>query len=255
MQPGFVPNAGQTQQPAATGLTADDIKALIAQAMPQAPQAPAPAATPPAAAVPAPAEFSFAEDSNSDPVLSSLTKIMVNTAPTLDLDRAIGKAISYGDPKLIDLAYIKEQGGANAEQLAVLAKSMVERANTKANEAQASVFSVAGGQPAWQAASAAFNQNAPQHLKVVVAKLLDSGDSNAIKAAAQTVVDFAGNKGLVPAPGQFLGAGANAANAAQALDKAGFQQELRKLDPNSRTFQQDRDALFARRQLGKNMGR
>jgi hypothetical protein len=92
-------------------------------------------------------------------------------------------------------------------------------------------------------------------LKVVVAKLLDSGDSNAIKAAAQTVVDFAGNKGLVPAPGQFLGAGANAANAAQALDKAGFQQELRKLDPNSRTFQQDRDALFARRQLGKNMGR
>lgn len=264
--PGFVTPAPQAQQPAPQGLTTEQIAAMYAAQTgqqppavpptPPAPQRPVPPVVPPTPVPQAPAVSpELASDVGTDPLLVSMTSILSTSVPGLDLDRAIGKAIEFGDTRLIDMAYLREKGGANAAHALALAEGIVQRVQAQTNEATQAVYSVAGDQAQWQAASAAFNASAPQHMKVVIATLLDSGNKDSIKAAAQTVVDFARGSGFIATPGQFINAGATGGNAAQALDKVGFQEALRKLDKNSRTFEQDRAELFARRGLGKSLGR
>lgn len=241
MQPGFVnPDAPQ-------GITQAQVDAQIAAAL---------AAAKPAPATPVPSPVpDFAANAPADPVLASLTDVFVKVGNGLDLDRAIGKALQYGDPALIDKAYITEKGGATATQLATLAEAIVTRVQTQTSEAVNSVYSTAGDKASWDAAAAVFNQQAPAHLKMVIAQMLESGNPQAVKAAAQSVVDYTRNNGLVSAPGQYVNAGATGASAAQALDKEGFQEALRSLDRNSRTYETQRQDLFVRRALGKQLGK
>lgn len=172
----------------------------------------------------------------------------------LDLNRAIGNAIQHGNPALIDNAYIAEKGGASAAQLAVIAKSLVERVQHQSQAAVSAAHTAAGGADQWVAASTAFNASAPAHLKAVVGQMLESGNPGAVQSAAQMVVDFAKQGGLVPTNAGLIGSGAGP-NAAQALDKAAFQEALRKLDPNAKDYLKQRDDVFYRRQLGKNIGK
>lgn len=190
----------------------------------------------------------------SDPVLRSQLNLLQRTFPTLDLSRAIGNALVYSDSKLVDAAYIKEVAGdAHADALEV-AKSLVEYCVVAAEKAVEDIYAAAGSKGDWVKATAAFNAKAPQHLKTVVGTLMNSGDKAKIKAAAETVVEFAKASGLVPQPGKLVQAGGAAPAGAQALSKAAFQELHSKLDPNSRTYMQDREELFARRQLGKQQG-
>lgn len=192
--------------------------------------------------------------SQSDPVLAAQLSMLTRAAPKLDLQRAIGNALIYSDSKLVDIAYIKEIAGDASGDITVLAKSLVEYSLDAANKAVENVYSAAGGEKQWAAASAAFNKSAPQHLKVVVSNLMNSGDAANINAAAKTVVDFAKASGSVPnVSGNLVQTGAAAPAAAQALGKAAFQTELYKLDPNSSDYNARRNDLFARRQLGKQL--
>lgn len=245
MSPGFVNPA----QSAPAGMTPEQVQVEIQKALAAAAaKKPAPEAAP----VPAIQPSNIGVD---DPVLDSLTDVFLNVGSGIDMERALGKALTYGDPNLIDLAYIAEAGGQNASQLATVAKAIVDRVQAQTTEATQAVYGAAGDKAQWDAAAAVFSQQAPQHLKMVIAQMLDSGNSEAIKAAAKSVVDYVKHNGLVVNPAQTLYAGATNASAAQALGKNEFQEALFKLDPNSRSFQQDRDALFARRQLGKQLGR
>lgn len=250
MEPGWVPQPANTPAAPDAGLTLAQVQEMIAAA------APKPVVPPPAA----PhnengAEFDFKSDIQNDPLLVSMTTILSTTVAGLDMDRAMGKAIELGDLRLIDSAYLRSIAGANFAQVEALAKGIVERVNAQTSEATQAVYTIAGDKNQWQAASAAFDQQAPQHMKVVIAKLLDSGDKASISAAAQSVMDFARNAGLIAKPGQYVAAGANAGSAATALDKNGFQDALRKLNKQDRNYEANRAELFQRRQSGKNLGK
>jgi hypothetical protein len=244
--PGYV-------NPAPAGITQAQVQEQIAAAIKAAqPQA----AAVPLAGIPDNGAYnSDAVTSANDPVLSSLTDVFLSVGAGIDMERALGQALSRGDSSLIDLAYITEKGGAAGKQLAVLAKAIVERVQTQTAAASGAVYETAGGQAQWDAAASVFDKQAPKHLKMVIAQMLDSGNSEAIKAAAQSVVDYVKQSGVSVNPAQLIHAGASSANAGQALSKAEFQEAHSKLDQNSRTYLQDRDALFGRRSLGKQLGR
>ena len=194
-------------------------------------------------------------NSIEDPIIKSMATVMQTVGKGIDLDRAIGKAIEDGRADLIDIAYLKEAGGANAQDLITIATGLVNAVAAKSASVSNEVHALAGGQANWDAGVAVFNQVAPQELRIVVAQMLDSGKEQLIKAGAKMVVEFSKNSGKLPNVNPLLQSGASAPAAAQALDKVSFQTELRKLDPNARDFQSQREQLFARRQLGRQLGK
>lgn len=260
MQPGFVPPA--TPAPAAPAASApgapatytqEQVDAMLAAARGGQPVPPAPA---PSAAI-LPNATSTPEElrTANDPVLQSMTNFFLASAQGVDLDRAIGKALAYGDANLIDMAYLTEKGGPQAAQLAVMAKGIVDRVQAQAQAGEQAVYSQAGGKEQWTASAAVFDQAAPAHLKLVVKTMLDSGNNESISAAAKMVVEFAQNSGSLPNRPGLINAGApTSAAQGQALDKAAFQELHRKLDPNSPNYVNEKNQLFQRRQLGKSLG-
>lgn len=217
-----------------------------------------PAAPEPAAPAPAADSTLNGYDVNSidDPIIKSMATVMQTVGKDIDLDRAIGKAISDGRADLIDIAYLREKGGANAADLITIATGLVNAVAEKSAAVSNEVHALAGGQAQWDAGVAVFNQAAPQELRLVVAQMLDSGKEQLVKAGAKMVVEFSKNSGHLPSVNPLLNTGASApAAAAQALDKAGFQAELRKLNPQDRDFNAQREQLFARRQLGRQLGK
>ena len=238
--------------PAPAGLDAA-IAAMTAAIQSITPAAPAA----PAAGEPAAASNLNGYDVNSidDPIIKSMATVMQTVGKGVDLDRAIGKAIEDGRTDLIDVAYLREVGGANAQDLITIATGLVNAVAAKSASVSNEVHALAGGQANWDAGVAVFNQAAPSELRLVVAQMLDSGKEQLIKAGAKMVVEFSKNSGKLPTVNPLLQSGASAPAAAQALDKVAFQTELRKLDPNSRDFQSQREQLFARRQLGRQLGK
>lgn len=261
-QPGYLqPNPALTpgQQPAQQPAQATDLSALVAALQAIAPPnlPGAPAAQPTETALPAWASNGLAQfDVNAvdDPIIRSMANILQTTGKGLDLDRVLGRALAYGDPALIDRAYLAEKGGANAPQLAEIAAGIVQAVNAKSSAITNEVHSLVGGEANWNAASAAFNAQAPQHLKVVVATMLDSTNSDQIRAAAKVVAEFSRASGLIPQQGAPLLNGASSVVTGQGLSKAAFQAELAKLRPDTQGYEQARESLFARRSLGKRSG-
>lgn len=252
MAPGFVPpNQGGTFTQAQVDA---QIAAAIAAAT-KAPAAPAPAAPAPVLPVSQGAGFNLSEEVGSDPVLASFTQAFSAIGNGIDINRAIGNALTHGNAALIDTAYLAEKGGAQAAQLQTIAQAIVDRVQTQTAAATDAVYSTAGGKEQWTTAAAVFDQNAPKHLKVVIANLLESGNAESIRAGAQTVIDFVKQNGLVSNPAVLLNAGAGNLGSGQALSKAEFQDLHAKLDPNGRNYAAERESLFARRSLGKQLGK
>jgi hypothetical protein len=189
-----------------------------------------------------------------DPVIQSMAQVLITSAPDIDLDRALANAIKYGNADLIDVAYLKEKGGAQGDQLASIAKGLVTQIAAKAEANVTAVFNIAGGEAQWDQSVAAFNQHAPQALRDSLTFMLDSGNSQWISAAAQSIVDFAKQSGAVPNPTALVQTGGAALSTAQALSKQQFQAEMAKLNRNSQDYAAQSDALMQRRQLGKNLG-
>lgn len=258
MQPGFVqqPNVPPVQQtvqqpaPAQTdaGLSAA-IAALTAALAPKEPQATVPNAEPNGTSL---NDYDVA--SIEDPILKSMATVMQTVGAGLDMDRALGLAISEGRADLIDVNYLREKGGANSEQLITIAQGIVQAVEAKATQEQAAVHALAGGEAGWNASVAAFNTGAPQELRLVVAQMLDSGKANLRDAGAKMIVEYGKNSGRVPNAQPLVQSGAASAPQGQALSKEGFQDELRKLNPQSRQYNDMRNELFARRHLGRNLG-
>lgn len=249
-QPGFVqpPPAGTPAPaapvPAQAGADVAALTAALTAALASQQAAVAPAAAP-AAAV----------EGSDDPILRSMAAVLKTAAQGIDLDRLLGKAIEYGDAGLIDTAYLTEKGGVNAAQLLTIAQGIVESTNAKASAVEKEVHGLAGSEANWNACATAFNTKADPALRAVVAQMLDSKKSDQIKAAAKLVVDFAKGTGIVPTPaGLVTGFGA-APISGQGLSKDEFQTELRKLNPQDRGFVAARQDLYARRQMGKQLGR
>lgn len=252
--PQEVPPAGA--QPAAPVAKPDDaglaaaIAALTASLKPSEPaqtQAPAPQDED--------SLNNFDVNTLEDPVLRSMAIAMKTVGKGLDMDRAIGRAIEHGNADFIDAAYIREKCGDNANELVQIAQGIVSAVNAQASAAAASVYNLAGGEDSWNNCTAAFNAGAPAELRSVIGVMFDSGNQKQIEAAAKIVVEFAKGSGFIPNANPLLQSGAASLPQGQALDKDSFQAELRKLNPNSRTYLQERSNLFARRSMGKRLGK
>jgi hypothetical protein len=265
-QPGFVvpPVAGTTvagtppaaAEPAPAGAAdagmAAAIAALTAAMQAQTPQEPAPvqAVTPPATG----SLNTYDVAGIDDPILKSMATVMQTVGKGIDMDRALGKAIENGRVDLVDAAYLREVGGDNAEQLITIAQGIVQAVEAKGQQVTKDIHTLAGGEPLWNASLAAFNTKAPQELRIVVAQMLDSNKDQLIKAGAKMIVEYGKTSGGVPVANPLIQQGAAAMPQAQALSKEGFQEELRKLNPQSRTYDSQRGELFARRTLGRDLG-
>lgn len=190
-----------------------------------------------------------------DPVLRSMAYAMQQGAPAgLDMNRVLGLAIERADATLIDRAYLVEKCGESAQHRIAIAEGIVAQAAAKANEVANAVYAAAGGKEQWGACAAAFNKGAPKELRAIVASMLDSGNTEYTAAASKIVVDFGKSNGLVPNVGTSVQAGAGV-SPQNALSKSEFQAELRKLDPSSREYEQQRNDLFARRTMGARLGK
>jgi len=197
----------------------------------------------------------FDINSIQDPIIKSMAGILQSTGAGLDLDRVLGKALAYGDPSLVDVAYLNEKGGANAQQLAEIAKGIVQAVDAKSTAITNEIYQSVGGEAQWEQASAIFNSKAPAEIKAIVAQMLDSTNEVQIKAAAKVVAEFGRSSGLVPQIGAaLLNGNPSAGVVGQGLSKVQFQAELAKLNKDAPTYADEREALFARRSLGKSSG-
>lgn len=237
----------------AAGATNEELVAAVAKLTAAMAEKPAPVV--PAVVEPAVNSLNALDPSTiEDPTLRSMAGAFKMLGTGLDFDRIFAKAIDAGDPKLLDLAYLREKAGANADGLVGLAESIVNFTNQQAIQQTAAIYALAGGEPQWQAATAAFNANAPAEYKMAVKQLIDSGVKSNIEAGAKLVTQFALGQGYVPTPAGMLNAGAGA-HVGTGLDKATFQSELQKLNQNDRDYTAKREELFARRKLGQQTGK
>lgn len=262
--PGWVPNRGQDQsqeqpkpqQQQTTPAKADglDLAAILQAALgkPAEQQNPAPVAKPdwmPDSV------NQFNVDEIDDPIIKSMASVLKVAGDGLDLDRVLGNALALGDPNLVDVAYIAEKGGANAQQIAAIAKGIVDAVNAKSQAITNEIHALAGGEAQWAQSAAVFNQAAPEELKLVVKAMLDSTNSQKIKAGAKIVTEFGRASGQLPKAGANLlnSASAGMANA-NGLSAAAFKAEIAKLDPQKPDYLEARNDLFQRRAVGKRNG-
>ena len=199
----------------------------------------------------------IALDSIEDPVIRSMASVLQAAGTGLNIDRVLGQALKYADPSLIDTAYLAEKGGPAATQLAEIAKGIVTAVAAKAAQVTENVHRLVGGEQQWQQSVAVFNTQAPSELRMVVSNMLNSTRTAQIEAAAKIVAEFGKAAGIVSQPAVMLGRNTPAGGlVGQGLSKEQFQAELLKLDanPDVRGYETAREALFARRSLGKRAG-
>lgn len=257
--PGWVANPGGMAQ--AGTFTQAQVDAMITDALNKAQtKVPVPPATnTPTPPTPNTSMVDFGPSLNTfdvntidDPVLKSMATMFKSSVPDMDLDRALANAISYGDPNLIDIAYITDKAGQNAPHLINLAAGIVNTINAQSEAMEQSVYQEVGGRQVWDASVAVFNRSASPEIKATVATMLDSGKANLIKAGAKMVAEFGKNSGMIPKDG-FRFDPVSAPYATQGLNKTQFQQEILKLDSNDPDYGDKYNALIQRRAVGKRL--
>lgn len=191
-----------------------------------------------------------------DAAINVFTTVTKATEP--DMVRAVGKALEYGREDLIDVAFIKEKFGDNADQAIQLAKAAIAEKAANLERQTNEVHTLAGGKANWDAAVSVYRTNAPEYMKAAVQGLMDTGK---VKEGTQMLLDYAKTQGLTPgAP--LLDNPTVVPGAAGALDAVGFRAELDKLykEAGGRSLESgvygDRyKSLMARREAGRQLGR
>lgn len=218
--------------------------------------APAPAEVPKETAVSNELPASYTGNATLDVAISAFAQ--ATGASTDDLQRAVSNALQYGDENLIDVAFITEKFGKDAPQALALAKAAVADINQQHAQAKQAVYAIAGGEQHWNQAVSVFNTSAPEHVKVAVQTLVNSGR---IQEGAQLLLDVVKGSGLLPQVNPTLTGGAATAPAGGALDAASFRKEMEALKKEagnrsleSGVFGQRYQVLIQRRAAGRQIG-
>lgn len=195
-------------------------------------------------------------DQIESPQIRELGKLLLTALPGANIDTVFGKAFEYGDPALVNEMYIKEKGGANAAQLIQMAQQIVKTATAEIAASVDSVYRAAGGEAQWQAAVAAFNKNAPKHLKSVAVKLLDSPNRSEIQEGAKFVIEFARQGGFVAEAAERVDAQGGAGVGERGLSAEEYKEAIRNLKPafNNPNRNREEQELYRLRVLGKQRG-
>lgn len=171
-----------------------------------------------------------------------------------DMVRALGKALEYQDPNLIDTAFIKERFGEHAAYAELLAKAYLEDQVGQATKAVQEAYDIVGGKENWEVAAQLFNSKAPEPLRNAARVLANAGE---LKQAAELVAGFCRDMGLIKTQNPMVrGVASN-----NALSAADFRAEYTKLRQEagnrslaSPQFSQRYNDLLARREAGKRVG-
>lgn len=172
-----------------------------------------------------------------------------------DMVRAIGKAVEYNDPNLIDSAFIKERFGEHAQYAELLAKAYLDDQIGQAQRAVTAAYDLVGGKQNWETASQLFNAKASEHVRAAARALANSGD---VAGAAKLVVETVQGLGLISKEAGIIKGGAALDGALSAADFSKEYQALRKEAGNrsleSPKFSQRYQNLLSRRAAGKAKG-
>lgn len=244
--PAPAPAAGPAPAPAAPAAD-QDLTALLAAlkgAAPTPQPAPAPA---PAADIPAPV-------AGPDPVSNALQGVLVSNG--LDVQRLLAKAVEHGDPSLVDYNYLKEKGGANADQLRSVVDALVQHQLAQEAQIEQDVYTRFGGESNWDAALAFFAAKAEPATKEYVVGMLRSRNPALVRQASNIVLDAVRGAGVTITPAGLANGGlpSGGTGGEAPLGKEAFKQEIAKLDPNARDFVEKRRQLYVRRSAGKQLG-
>lgn len=171
-----------------------------------------------------------------------------------DLQRATKNALEYGDPALIDDAFLKERFKDRWEEAKQIAEAVIEQSGIERQKIVDSVYATAGDKAQWDASLAVYKQHAQPGLQKAIQMMFDSGDAASIKEAASLVVDFAKNSGVIPSASGRVVAGSGSADAA-GLSAKELQAAVGKLNQSSRTYHQDYAKLIEMRRVGRSLGK
>lgn len=172
-----------------------------------------------------------------------------------DMVRAIGKAVEYNDPNLIDSAFIKERFGEHAQYAELLAKAYLDDQIGQAQRAVTAAYDLVGGKQNWETASQLFNAKASEHVRAAARALANSGD---VAGAAKLVVETVQGLGLISKEAGIIKGGAALDGALSAADFSKEYQALRKEAGNQSLegpkFAARYQNLLSRRTAGKAKG-
>ena len=188
----------------------------------------------------------------SDPQLKPVGEFLIQKLGDADPERAFGNAIKYGDPEMVDLAYLREKLGADAESVAELAKSLFTSVQAKAEAAVNELYTAHGGEASVRQAIQFYNAKAGADERAAMAQLLDSGNKASISYAMKQIMDFATKGGgvRVQAPGVMP---VGQPGAQRGLSAAEYQKQVGELHAK-RASDAEFDRLLSLRALGKQQG-
>lgn len=175
-------------------------------------------------------------------------------ASDADIQRACKNAIEYGDPALIDDAFLKERFKEKADDARAIVEAVLEQAQIEKTKLIDAVHTAAGGEAQWAESLAAYKQHAPAGLQKALKLMFESGDAGSVKEAAAMVVEFAKGSGVLTSAGTRQVAGSGTQDS-QGLSKAEFQQAMSKLNTSSRTYTADYNRLIEMRRVGSSLGK
>ena len=175
-------------------------------------------------------------------------------ASNADIERAVFKAIEYGDEGLIDEMFIRERFGDKAEQALKLAKAVVHQTNAQTTQTVNTIYNMAGTKEQWDAAVDVFKRSATPGLQNAVKAMLDSGKIDSTKEAAELILNFTQQSGAVPRVNSRIQPSASNV-LSQGISAAELTAAINKLNPNSRTYNDDYRKLVDLRRLGKQLGK
>lgn len=174
-----------------------------------------------------------------------------------DIMRAMGNAVKFNNPELIDSAFLKERFKEHAEYAELLCKAYYEDRVGQAQSLVKSAYEAAGGEEQWGVARDVFKSKAPAHLQTAARTLIDAGN---VKDGVALIMDYCRTQGLVVQQGNQIKGSAGLAGAP--LTSSEFSAEYRKLreEAGNRSLEsgplrQRYDDLLARREAGKRLGR
>ena len=187
---------------------------------------------------------------SDDPQYKPIAQYLDLQLKGLDVDRAFGKAIEYGNMDLVDKAYLTDKLGDKAEQVISLSSSLFQAASAKAEAEVQSVYAEHGGKEVVSQAVKFFNEKGDPGVRKVLGSLLSSGVKENIAYAMKQIVDFSKAAGGVINKGQTIPLGQPSGQRGLSADE--YRVAIRELGPRARS--EDYERLAAARKLGVQQG-
>jgi len=187
--------------------------------------------------------------------------VSVTGATNSDMERATANAVAYGDPNLIDVAFLKEKFGKHGDQAVALARAAVSDSVKQSADAStaalSTVHTAAGGEAQWNQALSVFNSSASATMKEAVKALMNNGN---ISGGAELLMQAVNGSGLVPNAQPLLSGGNNLNLTGGALTANQFKEGMDTLrkEAGNKSFESGPLAnkynqLIAQRRAGKNL--